>query len=89
MLAKILGLVFTFAIVRAVASIGIGIVTYAGALYAINQAIAAAQDAWSSLPAGVLQFLGLAGMPDVLGILLGAVVARASLVFAKRLAFLA
>lgn len=89
MLAKVLGWVFTFAIVRAIASIGIGIITYAGVIYAINNAITYARAAYNEMPAGVLQFLGLAGMPEVLGIILGAVVARASLVFARRLAFLA
>lgn len=80
--------IITYAIIRALIAIGFGIVTYGAVLYALNNAISYAKSAYNSMPAEVLQFLGLAGIPEVLGILCGAVVARATLQFARKLTLL-
>jgi len=87
-LAVILKYIMMYAIVRAVVSIGFGIVTYGAVLYALNRAIDEAQLAYNSLPAELLQFLAIAGVPQCMGIMLGAVIAAASLRFAKRIAFI-
>lgn len=86
-MAAFLKWVITYAIVKALASIGIGIVTYGAVLYAINNAISYVKQAYNGIPVETLQFLAIAGMPEFLGIICGAIVARASLTFAKKLAF--
>lgn len=77
-----------YAIIRAVVSIGFGVVTYGAVLYAINRAIDEAKISYNSLPGEVLQFLAIASVPQCIGIMLGAVIAAASLRFAKRIAFI-
>mgnify|MGYP002657646073 FL=1 len=77
-----------YAIIRAVVALGFGVVTYGAVLYALNRAINEARISYNSLPGELLNFLAIAGVPEVMGILLGAVVAAASLRFAKRIAFI-
>lgn len=55
---------------------------------AINNAIAYLKAGYNSMPVEVLNMLAIAGVPDVLGIITGAVVARMSLQFIKRVALL-
>lgn len=87
-MAAILKWIITYAIVRALIAIGIGVVTYGAVIAAIATAIGYAKTAYNSMPGEVLQFLALAGMPEFLGIICGAVIARTSLQFARRLAML-
>ena len=87
-MTQILGLIATYAIVRALLSIGIGIVTYGAVIYAIKEALSHAKGAYNQMPSEVLSFLAIAGIPEFLGIICGAVVARMTLQFVKRLAFL-
>lgn len=87
-MGAILKLIIKFAIIRAVVSIGFGIITYGAVLYAINRAVDEAKIAYNSLPGELLQFFAIAGIPQCMGIMLGAVVASASLRFAKRIAFI-
>lgn len=86
-MANILIWVIRFAIIKAAISIGFGIVTYGAVLFAINQAVDHAKVAYNSLPGEALQFLAIAGVPECMGIMLGALVASATLKFAKKLTF--
>lgn len=86
-MGAILRYLMMYAIIRAVVALGFGVVTYGAVLYALNRAINEAKIAYNSLPGELLQFLAIAGVPQVMGIFLGAVVAAASLRFAKRIAF--
>lgn len=87
-MGAILRYLMMYAIIRAVVALGFGVVTYGAVLYALNRAINEAKIAYNSLPGELLNFLAIAGVPEVMGILLGAVVAAASLRFAKRIAFI-
>lgn len=83
----ILKYLFMYAIIRAVVSLGFGIVTYGAVIYALNRAVDEAKLAYNSMPTEVLQFLAIASVPQCMGILLGACIAAASLRFARRIAF--
>ena len=87
-MAAILRYLMMFAIIRALVALGFGVVTYGAVMYALYRAINEAKIAYNSLPGELLNFLAIAGVPQVMGILLGAVVAAASLRFAKRIAFM-
>lgn len=87
-MGAILRYLMMYAIIRAVVALGFGVVTYGAVLYALNRAINEARISYNSLPGELLNFLAIAGVPEVMGILLGAVVAAASLRFAKRIAFI-
>lgn len=87
-MGAILRYLMMYAIIRAVVALGFGVITYGAVLYALNRAINEAKIAYNSLPGELLNFLAIAGVPEVMGILLGAVVAAASLRFAKRIAFI-
>lgn len=87
-MAAILKMIISYAIIRTLASLGIGIVTYAAVIYALKNFIEYAKVYYNGIPADTLNFMALAGVPEALGIVCGAVIARASLTFVKRLAFL-
>lgn len=87
-MGAILRYLMMYAIIRAVVALGFGVVTYSAVLYALHRAINEAKIAYNSLPGELLNFLAIAGVPEVMGILLGAAVAAASLRFAKRIAFI-
>lgn len=87
-MAAILKAIITYAIIRVLVSLGIGVVTYGAVIYAITNAIGYAKSYYNGIPADTLSFMALAGVPEALGIICGAVIARASLTFVKRLAFL-
>jgi len=63
-------------VLRALTMLGIGTVTFTGVTAALDGLISMAQSNWSSVPADVLQLAGLAGIPECLGIIAGAFVAR-------------
>jgi len=62
--------------VRAVAALGFTAVTFAGVTVASNQLISMAQSNWSSMPVTVLQIASLTGIPEGVGMIAGAYVAR-------------
>lgn len=86
-LAPLIQLLITYAIVRAVAAIGFAVLTYGSVIYALNSAIDQVKTSYNNLPSTVLQFLGLAGVPDFFGIVLGAVVFVIAIRFMKSLVF--
>lgn len=87
-MAMILQWIITYAIIRVLVSLGIGIITYGAVIVAITNAIGYAKDAYNGMPIQIINFMAIAGIPDFLAIICGAALARASLNFAKRLAFI-
>lgn len=59
--------------------LGIGWITYEGLTLATNAVIQSAQANWGQMTGAALQLCSLGGIPDMLGIICGALVARASL----------
>lgn len=77
-------------VIRALLAVGFTAVTFTGVQAAVNGLIASAQANWSAAPAGVIQFASLAGVPEGLGVICAAIVARLTLwlgVSATRLVF--
>lgn len=71
--------------IRVLASLGIGWVTYEGLSLVAQAAIDQIVAAWGQMPMQAAQLASLMGLPQALGILLGAVVARISLTTVTRL----
>jgi len=66
-------------VLRALTMLGIGTITFTGVTAGLTSLISAAQSNWSSIPSDVLGLAGLAGIPECLGIVAGAFVARAGM----------
>lgn len=62
--------------VRVVTALGFTAVTFAGVTTATNQLVSLAQSHWSSMPVSVLQIATLSGIPESVGMVVGAYVAR-------------
>lgn len=65
--------------IRALVAIGFAAVSFAGVTAAFDALVSHAQAQWASLPAGVLQLAGLAGVPGAIGLIFGAMAARIAL----------
>jgi hypothetical protein len=65
--------------------LGIGWLTYEGITTLTNNAIQAAQSNWGQMTGATLQLASLGGIPDMMGIICGAIVARAALIAVGRL----
>lgn len=87
-LAAFIAIVLKIALIRWLISLGLGIVSYTAVIYAINQAISYAKTSYNSLPLEALNMLAIAGVPEVMGIITGAIIANVTLQFAKRIAFI-
>ena len=61
---------------RALTMLGIGTLTFTGVTASLDAMISMAQTNWSSVPADVLQLAAIAGIPESMGIIAGAFVAR-------------
>lgn len=66
-------------VVRVIAALGFTAVTYTGVTALINQLVSTAQSNWSSMPTAVLQLCALSGIPQVLGMVFGAYMARVAM----------
>lgn len=66
-------------VLRAVAALGFTAVTFTGVKGLCDALVATAQSSWSQMPATVLQLASLSGIPEVLGMIFGAVMAMVSL----------
>jgi hypothetical protein len=66
-------------VLRAVISLGFTTITFAGVTALVNSLVASAQSQWSSLPVAVLQLASLSGIPESLGMILGAYIARVAM----------
>jgi len=78
-----MGTLFTFLmgaigpmVLRALTMLGIGTLTFTGVTAALDGLIAMAQSNWASVPSDVLALGSIAGIPECLGIIAGAFVAR-------------
>lgn len=60
------------------ASLGIGLISYAALTVLVDAIIGHVQSNYSSIPSAVAQLLDLGGFGTALGIVLGGIVARAS-----------
>lgn len=63
-------------VLRALTMLGIGTLTFTGVTVALNELIGMAQTNWASVPSDVLALGSIAGIPECLGIIAGAFVAR-------------
>lgn len=62
--------------VRVITALGMGLVTFTGVTAAFQGLIGYAQTNWSAMPSSVLALSSIAGIPEGLGIIAGAMVAR-------------
>lgn len=65
--------------IRAIAALGFTAVTYTGVTALVSNLIQTAQQNWSSIPVAVLQLCTLSGIPQVLGMIFGAYMARVAM----------
>lgn len=65
--------------VRALTVLGFSAVTFTGVSAAVTGLIGQAQTSFSALPAAVLALASIAGVPQALGLICGAYVARVTL----------
>jgi hypothetical protein len=66
-------------VVRGLISLGFTAVVFTGVTALVNGLVATAQSNWASMPVAVLQFASLSGIPEVLGMIMGAYLARVSM----------
>lgn len=64
---------------RILATLGIGVLTFASMSTAASVVVSTTMSSWGSLPASAYQVASMAGMTDALGITCAAVVARVSM----------
>lgn len=63
-------------VIRLVVALGFTAVTFTGVTATVDVLVAYAQTQWSSIPNTVLQLASLSGIPEFLGMVFGAAVAR-------------
>lgn len=66
-------------VVRVLATLGMSVVTFTGVTVVVGTLISAAQTYWAGQPASVIGLASLAGVPEALGMVCGAYVARVTL----------
>jgi len=66
-------------------SLGFGFVTFAALTAALNTALDMAHAAWDGMGGAVLGLVGLAGGPEAMGIIAGALVTRVAMQAGRRL----
>ncbi len=66
-------------------ALGIGMITYGGLSLIAGQVVTQVQAYWGQMPISILQIGSLLGIPQSIGILLGAITARVSFVAAGKL----
>lgn len=65
-------------------ALGVGVVSYAGLQFVGQQVNAAVLSAWGGVGGSVFQVLSLAGIPEAIGITLGAFNARIALIAVQK-----
>lgn len=65
--------------IRALLALGIGTLTFTGVTVALNGLIGIAQSNWAGVPSDVLALASIAGIPEAIGIVCGAMVSRVSM----------
>lgn len=76
--ALLMGLVGPM-VLRALTTLGLGLITFTGVAAALDGLIQQAVSNYQSIPADILGLAGLAGVPQAVGIICGAMVARVGL----------
>lgn len=66
-------------VIKALIALGIGVVTFTGVTEGMDSLIQSAIDNWSGVSATVVQLAGLAGIPQALGIITGAMSSRVAI----------
>lgn len=61
---------------RVIAALGMSVVTFAGVDTVLENLIKLAQDNWSQVPSDILGLCSVAGFPEGLGLICGAMTAR-------------
>lgn len=64
---------------KALTLLGFGLVTFTGVTTGVQALISSVTSNWSSLPADVLGLASVAGLPQCLGIICGAITAKVAL----------
>jgi hypothetical protein len=64
---------------RVLTLLGVGVVTFTGVTTGLQALISQAESSWATIPAAMLALASIAGVPQALGIVAGAIVARVSL----------
>lgn len=72
-------------VIRGAIALGIGTITFAGLTALMGTLTGYVVAQWGTAPAAVLQFLGLAGISQSVGIILGALTARAAMMALPKL----
>jgi hypothetical protein len=70
---------------KVLTSIGVGVVTYAGAAALLTTTLNAAKSTWQGLAPDLLSLLALAGIFEAMSIIAGALIASVSMIAFKRL----
>lgn len=65
--------------IRVLSVLGMTVMTFTGVVELVRELVTMAQSHWAALPAAVLSLASLAGVPQALGIVAGALVARVTL----------
>jgi len=66
-------------VIKALIALGIGTLTFTGVVGALDGLILMAQNNWSGVSAVVVQLSALAGIPECLGIITGAMSSRVAI----------
>ena len=69
---------------KVLVALGVGVVTYAALNYLGAQIQSAVLSAWAGVGGPILQILSLAGLPECIGITLGAINARIAVLAVSR-----
>ncbi|MDO8827481.1 DUF2523 family protein [Methylophaga sp.] len=88
-LAKLLFGMVDLAPGRVLAALGMGFISFGAITAILNALVSQAQNSWNSLAGVALQIASLAGIPEALGIVFGASIARAAIEFLPKLGKLA
>ena len=77
-----------WAVIKVLTAFGIGIITFTTVKVAFDLLLLEIQVNYGGLPSDMLQIFGLYSIHEALGIVLGAMVVRASLVFLSKIGVL-
>lgn len=66
-------------VIRGIIALGFTAVTFTGVTALVATLVSSAQTSWASMPAAVLQLVALSGIPEVMGMLFGALTARVTM----------
>ena len=71
-------------VTRVLIQLGVGVVSYAAVVAAVNTLISRARGNYDNLPSDILQVFSIAGFNDAFGIVVAAIMARLSIQVWKR-----